>query len=317
MSISGINSTQPIRFNEKQKEKANYAGNAILGMWTAAGAGVALRMGTLPHISNGLEKAAEQKPDEVVIAKEAIDKALKNSGLEKKGVKIVRIDSKKPEGVDKVIESVNNYFDKKIGKYIKDDPKKSEQVEKIRKVLAANDIAVINQIAEGKNAAFYKHTNQIILHEEQLQLGAFHEMGHAMNKNMSKIGKALQAARPVMLAAPAMLLFSAFTRTKEESDDKKLTVGQKVTNFIRKHVGALTLAAFAPVLIEEGMASYKGNKLAKEVLNEKMLKKVNKMNIQGFKTYGVIALATAIAAKAGVYVVDKLHENHQRKVKHQ
>ena len=143
--------------------------------------------------------------------------------------------------------------------------------------------------------------------EKGISFAAFHEIGHAMNYNFSKIGKALQHMRlPGMIAASAIALYGAFSSKSKPEEGKELTKGQKVNNFIRNNAGKLSFAAMLPMLAEEAMATIKGNKLAGKLLSPDMLKVVKKGNAVAYLTYIATAASWGLASGAAVKVKDTL-----------
>ena len=80
-----------------------------------------------------------------------------------------------------------------------------------------------------------------------------------------------------MLALPIALI--ALLKTKKAEGEQPTGVVDKATDFIKNNAGKLTFATFIPTLIEEAMASIKGNKMAKELLNPQMAKKIANLRI--------------------------------------
>ena len=113
----------------------------------------------------------------------------------------------------------------------------------------------------------------------------FHELGHAMNANLSKIGKFLQKSRPVSMYLPVLLaLYGACTRkAKPKNEDGKLNGAQKTHNFVRDNAGKLAFLASVPMLLEEGMATVKGQKFANKLLKPELANRVLKANMQQHK----------------------------------
>lgn len=163
------------------------------------------------------------------------------------------------------------------------------------------------QLRQGKNAFFGLKSGKISLPENKMVAAGFHEIGHAINKNSSKLGKALQLIRPLsMLLAGVPLLIGCFSKSKKAKDGEELSSGRKFTNFVRNNAGKLTFATMLPILLEESMASIKGLKLAKETLSPELLKKVSSGNKWGFVSYIIAAVVPAISAYAAVKVKDSM-----------
>ena len=216
---------------------------------------------------------------------EASKKAFGMSGLAQKyGTEFVNV---------KNISDVKD-IDKAIPKWIKKFPKLEKIV--IKKLESAK-----TAIAEGKNACFVPNTNKIYVNTDKMSYASFHEMGHALNKHASKIGKILQKSRqPGMLLAVAAMFTAIFKRKKAEGEQPTGVV-DKVTTFIKDNCGKLAFLGTLPTILEEGLASVKGAKLAKEVLSPKNYKLLNKFNGAAWLSYlgmGVgITAATVLASK--------------------
>ena len=112
------------------------------------------------------------------------------------------------------------------------------------------------------------------------------------------------------------LLISMFTKTivSDVGKDNDASALEKSAGFVKKNAGKLTFATFLPTLIEEGMATIKGNKLAKEALKDmpELLKKVKKTNLLGYSTYLAMATLTALGATAAVKVKDSIQEKYEQ-----
>ena len=89
--------------------------------------------------------------------------------------------------------------------------------------------------------------------------------------------------------------------------------GEKVKNFIRNNAGKLSFAAMLPILLEEGMASYKGEKLANKLLSKDMAKIVSKGNKFTYLTYIIGALSIATTSFATVKIKDYLVAKKENK----
>lgn len=162
----------------------------------------------------------------------------------------------------------------------------------------------------------YIRKNSVILPQKGLESAGFHELGHALNFNMSKFGKFLQKCRPVALFAPALLaMYGVVTRaSKPKEEGKELNGRQKTHNFVRNNAGKLALAASLPMLIEEGMATIKGQKFAKKLLSPELAKKVFKGNAVAYTSYLLVAGTGALAAAIAVKVKDNAIAKKEAKI---
>ncbi|MBO6257167.1 hypothetical protein J6N69_03935 [bacterium] len=252
-----------------------------------------------PKIMKKLEKqSSELNETQVAEIQKGIKDAFEKSDLKQKGVDILDVRELK-DGEEltpaskKLIESIT----KKIEKYIPEKIRKSKvfapKLEFIKKNLQ-------NTIEDGKNAAYFEETNKIAINTEKLGVSAFHEMGHALNMRSSKFWKVIQKARPVALLSGVFGLTALLKRKKIEGEEPKNNF-DKVTTFIKNNVGKLAVLSFVPLIAEELAASYKGEKLAKQVLSPELLKKVKNCNRLGASTYilmaGAVGLGAVVASK--------------------
>ena len=177
-------------------------------------------------------------------------------------------------------------------------------IDKVKEAAMEN---AMESALEGNNAFFIPQTNSIAINMKKLPTAVFHEMGHAHNYNYSRLGKILQKSRgPGMVIASALLLIAACSKEEKAEDGKELTKGQKIKNGIRKALPAMSFSAMLPTVFEEGLATFKGNKWAKQVLSPELYKKVVKGNFAGLMSYVGIAAAVGFATFAAIKIKDKL-----------
>ena len=100
-------------------------------------------------------------------------------------------------------------------------------------------------------------------------------MGHAINKNVSKIGKALQKLRPLQILAPLGVMLVAMT-TKETANSAEGEGGAR--QFIKDNAGVLATMGWIPAIAEEALATKNGNSIAQKALSSApdLLNKVKK-----------------------------------------
>ena len=154
----------------------------------------------------------------------------------------------------------------------------------------------------------------VLINREKFPLAVFHELGHAFNFNNSSFWKALQKLRiPGIVASGLISLFPAFTKDSKAQDGEELTGGQKFKNWMRKYSPALAFGAMTPMLAEEGMASVRGCKWAKSLLNKNLFNKVLKTNVVAYTTYLTGALGMSLAAFAAKKVKDNSQAKLERK----
>ena len=175
---------------------------------------------------------------------------------------------------------------------------------------------------EGNNACYLPKANKIITPDKSLQTSVFHEIGHALNNNGGIILKTLQKARPISTKVPGLiLLISLFNKRKAtdkpQKNDSKI---QKGADFVKRNAGILTAISFMPMVLEEGIASIRGQKLAKTLVKSKDLskdifKKIKITNLYGFTTYSLAAIAGYIGVKLAIKVKDTIQTNYENEQK--
>ena len=205
------------RFNTTEKTKTSKIRN-IGASFPALGADYAFLATSLPAgmaVLKKLHKMGNLPADKIELLHKKANDAIKLAGLDKYGVKI---------------------------KHIKESTVKKPLIK-----LILNPMEMIEQ---GLNAAFLGRSagcfkkNTILMPQKGVSFLAFHEIGHALNHNLSKIGKSLQyLGIPGMIAAVAIGLFGAVTKTSKPQDGKELTGWQKFKDTIK-------------TIAEEGVKAY-------------------------------------------------------------
>ena len=241
-------------------------------------------MKKIGKISNSLSA------DEFTQVEKAVVDTIKNSGLEAKGVSIIKATTENAEEISKIM---GKEIDKGVLKYL---PKQVKEI--IGGIFSS-------QMASGKNACYTFASKKIIMPEKELGLALFHEAGHAMNANLSKFGKILQKCRLMQcLTLPIALI--ALWKTKKAPGEEPKNGLDKATTFIKNNAGKLTFAAFLPMLLEEGLATIKGNNFAKQLLSPELARKVAKTNALGFSTYLLMATLSGLGIYLGTKVKDSI-----------
>ena len=269
------------------------------GFWTTAGA-VIVGSAAQSAVANSNKciarpilkkmKEASQSCDNKTL-RAAINDAFINSNLFKNGVELLDVNEKAAN--KELREALLNSLPKFL--------REKGPAEYIINILE-------NIFKNGNNAAYLPKAKKIVVNIDKLGASAFHEMGHAINHNQSKIWKVIQGMRaPSMIAGGVFALTALFKRKKMEGEQPVNTF-DKVTTFVKDNVGKLVLASFVPIVSEELMATYRGNKMAKKLLPSEMFAKVKKTNRLGAVTYISSALLTALAAYSASKVRDKIAE---------
>lgn len=291
------------------------------------------------------------KGDSVELSK-AIQNGLKDSGLYDKGVRVYRIKEKQIVDGNYIKESLKdikniysknvkvskkafNNLQKRAQELLQYDKKDKRALSAIQKELAPADLknapeqtqqisslfAKIKGITykEGMNALYLPKANKIITPDKHFTTFAFHEMGHALNNN--GVLKALQKIRPLSLILPTYILLASLLNKRKVNDiqDEKDSKFQRGMDFIKRNAVKLTAAATLPMLAEEGIASIRGQNIAKKLLEEGSLSKdlynkIKQTNIAGFSTYALSALGFVVGAKVAVSLKDKIQKNYEEKM---
>lgn len=287
-----INSTENliITSNGKKYKKPKQT-NIIGGILAANTAGLAtyhsiIKLSQIPI--NKTSKLLSSTDNDIF--RQAADKAFSNSGLEEKGVKILEI-------TEKTYKNAIQDMQKEIPKWIKMNPL-AEKLYNKQITQKAHTVLI------GRNA-FYNFTNSnIMINKDKMSWAAFHEMGHAMNHKVFGISKLLIILRSPMSYLTPLVILTAMIKRKKADGEKPQGFFDKATTFAKENAGKLAFVGMLPILLEEGLASIKGAKLAKNVLSKENLKKINKQNLAAFTTY----IGMAIAASTSAYIISKIKD---------
>lgn len=335
---SGVNNTKPIK--KEVTANINSVGGTIGAVVAGGAINSALPFLYGPTLVNLIKKQGTIVGENGSIVQNAVKEMLKDTQLDKKGVRIKFLN---PIKID---ADINNFINSEVKK------NRNINLEKLERFIY--DTLVINPIRKGENACFipkdaktttltlsecekiyktegakalqkkiketqkvYIKKNSVLLPKESFHGAGFHELGHAMNFNFSKVGRFLQKCRPVLLYAPIVLgLYGAFSKkSKPKAENGKLTIRQKINNFIRDNAGKLAFIATLPMLIEEAMATVKGQKFANKLLKPELAKKVLKGNLVAYSSYLLMATTGAIATFSAVKIKDKAIERKEYKMK--
>lgn len=230
--------------------------------------------------------------DEFQTINNSTQKALKTTGLDKKGVDIIKTSD---ENLESIIKITWKELNSGLGKYSTQEKK----------------LATLNRqlydFIEDSGICFAKSSNKIILPKNNHILGMFHEMGHAL-VNSSSFGKIISKSRNAFGLCVPIYLISMLKTKKAQGEEPKNKI-DKAGDFVKNNAGKLAFLSFAPLLLDEGLATIKGNKIAKEVLGENLAKKVAKANKLGFSTYALLATCTSFGLFLSTKIKDKIAHN--------
>ena len=298
-----------------------------------------------------MKKTSTITPKDSVELSKAVQEGLKQTGLYEKGVRVYKIKEnptilelikKSKKMISDMISGKNNFecmeeFIQTSKDVLKYDRKDYKALNAIAEQLRSNkrfarlenttkgitDILAKYQalmFKEGINACYLPKANKIITPNKSLQTSVFHEMGHALNNNGGILLKSMQKCRPLAKIMPSVILLISLlnkrkTTDKPQENDTKI---QKGADFIKKNAGTLTMLSFMPMVAEEGIASLRGQKVAKKLVNngnlsKELFKKIKLTNLGGFTTYALTAIATGIGAYLAVKAKDSIQAKYEQK----
>ena len=142
-------------------------------------------------------------------------------------------------------------------------------------------------VAKGENA-FYTDQLKLAVAPKNKPSLILHELGHAINAHKGKFLRFLQKSRGYVSAVPtALLLLNGLFRR----DDNK-------PNFVEKNAGIIGFAAFLPTIAEEGLASIRGVKAARNTLGKSVnLSPLKRNYFFAWLTYVIAGIGLGVAAK--------------------
>lgn len=178
---------------------------------------------------------------------------------------------------------------------------------------------IMYQMTKGNSC--YAFFDKTIYTSKNSRLSLFHEMGHALNDNKSYIPKFLQKYRNLYnyIASPCAIFAIALSSPQNVKNNKQnnhnnennnSNILTKLKNSFVKFSPLILFLSFMPEVLEEGIASLKGQKFAKNVLDKDIFKKVKRSNLLGFSTY----LLRAIIFSLSLWITLKLKNMLQDKL---
>lgn len=144
---------------------------------------------------------------------------------------------------------------------------------------------MLGPVARGENA-FYADSLKLAVAPKSKPSLILHELGHAINAGKGKFMRFLQKSRGYVSAVPATLLM--LKGLCGNKDDKP--------NFIERNAGKIGFLAFLPTIVEEGIASLRGLKYAKQ-LKGVNLSALKRNYFFAWMTYVIAGLGLAVGAK--------------------
>lgn len=153
----------------------------------------------------------------------------------------------------------------------------------------------------GKNAYYAPKTNKIMINTDKISIAGFHEAGHAHNALFGGIGKFLSKLRwPCRAIAGWMGTIALFSTPKPKDEPRNFR------DKVKDNCGKIAFVSMLPTVFEEGLASYKGIKMAKQTgLSDSLLKNMKKLYGKALLTYVGHAVATGLAVGCANMVMQK------------
>ncbi len=174
----------------------------------------------------------------------------------------------------------------------------------------------------GKNASFnWGIGNKKVYINTKNGMHMFpHELGHAMNHRIlgedgQRIVYGVLRNRKVSryMIRTALLASLLINNKKERKNNDSDNIIIRGVNFIKDNSAKLAFLALTPLVIEEGMASVHGQRMAKKYFNKDVMKYITKSHLHSFTSYLKLPVTACIAMysakKARDYVCQKLKDN--------
>ena len=189
--------------------------------------------------------------------------------------------------IDKMlIGKINKHFTSKISK------QESNKLEKLANEMMDGirpnkqkpfDYTILN---DTKGEAFYTHEHNHVFISKNQKSSLFHEVGHAIQENNTKVFKRLQRGRG-RYAYLSLALYALMPRKKDNNGENESIINRNL---------AVPLLAFSPELITEAKASKLGLDFLKKKLDageitKSMYKNIKHSYLTCFATYLFIPLS--------------------------
>ena len=159
---------------------------------------------------------------------------------------------------------------------------------------------IADDYAKGTNACYVPKEKLLKINTQKISIAGFHELGHAMNDLIGKSGKLLSKLRwPGRTIAGLMSYLALFSRPKPKEAPKDFK------DHLKDNCGKIAFLSMLPTVFEEGLASYKGIKLArKSELAEPLIKNMKKLYSKALLTYIAHAVGMGLAVGASSMIMD-------------
>lgn len=173
------------------------------------------------------------------------------------------------------------------------------------------------RVLKGENA-YFTGNRQVVINMKKFPQALFHELGHAQDSIHTKPlcylrGNKLIKALPLVILTASLFTKPKPNETKDKNEFQK--AAYKTGSFIKNNCGKLMALTLAPMVIEEGLASLRGQINAKRYLNKADLKSVTKSHIHSFASYSVFAMTAGVAMYMANKIRDVIAETDIHKLK--
>lgn len=331
-------SSTSVTNNVNEQKKIHYGNKGFLRSQIASMPVIMASGFASKQFVNGIKKVSDLSKEDSVILIKAAQEGLSKTGLKEKGVKTYILEAVNLDKIKKGdISEFNKLcsFNRKDLKGIqafKTELKSNKLINKFIDTFSKNCdifsdkdeffniIANIqaSSVKSGSNAFYLRHANKIILPEKVFKTSVFHEMGHALNNNGGNVLKLLQKVRPAAMIMPSAILLASLLNKRKATDEPSDNKAVRVWDGIKKNAGKLTALSMLPMVLEEGIASLRGDKIARGLvkdgkLTKDLLKKIRLTNASGFATYALTAAGTVLSTKIAIKVKDKIQERYETK----
>jgi len=275
--VAGISANNGYYTYNGEQYRRKSDSEQILGFLLAtAASGLVLK--ALPSFSNPFLKQIKAEHANNHLYRDAFFKSYEQSGLKDQGLKVTSV-----------------FFKPGEEELYKRSPKS----------------VILGDVKAGLNAFYVPEKNAVVLNTEKATITGFHEFGHAMNNLQSKFGKILGKMRaPGYALAGLMGTVAIFSRHKPKGAERN------AWDWLQDNCGKIAFISMLPTVAEEGLASYKGIKLAKNAGLEKSLVK----NLKKFYGKALLSyIGYAVLIGFSTYTASKITEffTRPKKVEYQ
>lgn len=262
-------------------------------------------------------------PQEIDVFKKAGNQIFLEN-FKDKGIKIFDVSKR---DYKKFFQERYNYISSCFDRQLKNTKNPIRQfIIKKRKNKTLKNAAILDKTTvNGKNAYYweivkpvtengrkqFKIFKTIVINMDKSPIYLPHELGHAknfMNKSLSNSMKIIWKNSRFQGRALFTILGTALLTNKKTKNSEPSNPLYPVGLFIKNNCGKLMTLALLPAILEEGLASLKGQMMAKNFLKEKNLNTLTKSHLRAFTGYGIWAAGAGFAVYLANKVRDKIAE---------